>query len=203
VGINYDSAHFAETYNSATGLLTITDGVNTATITFDNFNATLDFASDGNGGTLITDPPTNGSSPIITKEPAANWGMKFDHDKFDLEFHHADKFDLEPSHAVNEGGAGPDNEHAPFVSLDSGNDSFAFRESLGEEPSCNSESHGEAEAPANHAAAQEARQLAALTTAEAHHEAFIDLIHNDSLGPAGGVSPAQWHALVTSSVHLH
>jgi hypothetical protein len=63
VGINYLSAHFTETYNSATGLLTVTDGNNTATITLDNFNATLDFASDGNGGTLITDPPASDSSP--------------------------------------------------------------------------------------------------------------------------------------------
>jgi hypothetical protein len=63
VGINYDSSSFAESYNSTTGLLTITDGTHSASITFDNFNATLDFASDGNGGTLITDPPTSGSAP--------------------------------------------------------------------------------------------------------------------------------------------
>ena len=56
VGINYNSAQFVETYNSSTGLLTVTDGAHAASITFDNFNATLDFTSDGNGGTLITDP---------------------------------------------------------------------------------------------------------------------------------------------------
>ena len=33
----------------------MTDGTNAANITFDNFDATFDFASDGNGGTLITD----------------------------------------------------------------------------------------------------------------------------------------------------
>ena len=59
VGINYGSSQFAELYNSVTGLLTVTDGTNSASITFDDFNATLDFASDGNGGTLITDPPVN------------------------------------------------------------------------------------------------------------------------------------------------
>ncbi|MGC2080023.1 MAG: hypothetical protein WA728_29205, partial [Xanthobacteraceae bacterium] len=201
VGINYNSAQFVETYNSATGQLTVADGINTATITFDDFSATLDFASDGNGGTLITDPPTSGSSHIMTKEPAANCGMKFDQDKFDLQLHHAAKFGLEPYRAVNEG-TGPDNQHVPLVKLDSGDDSFAFHESLGED-SCNSVSHGEDDAPANHAAAQEAQQLAALTTAEAHHEAFIDLIHNDSNAPTGGVNPVQWHALVSSSLHLH
>jgi hypothetical protein len=62
VGINYDSSQFADTYNSATGLLTVTDGTHSASITFDDFNATLDFASDGDGGTLITDPPSTGSA---------------------------------------------------------------------------------------------------------------------------------------------
>ena len=64
VGINYNSSGFAETYNSATGLLTVTDGTNSASITFDDFNATLDFASDSDGGTLITDPPATSSSPV-------------------------------------------------------------------------------------------------------------------------------------------
>ncbi len=74
VGINYNSAQFAETYNSTTGLLTVTDGSHSASVTFDAFNATLDFASDGNGGTLITDPPvtnsaTNASAPSsVTSE---------------------------------------------------------------------------------------------------------------------------------------
>ncbi|MGB7076596.1 MAG: hypothetical protein WBD53_05355 [Xanthobacteraceae bacterium] len=62
VGINYDSSQFAENYNSTTGLLTVTDGTHSASITFDNFNATLDFASDGNGGTDIFDPPSTGSA---------------------------------------------------------------------------------------------------------------------------------------------
>jgi hypothetical protein len=37
----------------------VTDGSHSASLTFDDFNGTLDFASDGNGGTLITDPPAN------------------------------------------------------------------------------------------------------------------------------------------------
>ena len=60
-GIDYNSGHFAESYNSSTGYLSVTDGSHTANFTFDNFNATLDFASDGNGGTLITDPPASGT----------------------------------------------------------------------------------------------------------------------------------------------
>ena len=62
VGINYNSSAFSETYNSSNGLLTVTDGTHAASFTFDNFDGTLSFASDGNGGTLITDPPAPNSS---------------------------------------------------------------------------------------------------------------------------------------------
>ena len=61
-GINYNSSAFSETYNSSNGLLTVTDGTHAASFTFDNFDGTLSFASDGNGGTLITDPPAPNSS---------------------------------------------------------------------------------------------------------------------------------------------
>ena len=73
VGINYDSSQFAETYNSSNGLLSVTDGTHSASLTFDNFNATLDFASDGNGGTLITDPPAAAapSEPSVLSTAAA------------------------------------------------------------------------------------------------------------------------------------
>ena len=57
VGIDFNSAQFDETYNASTGLLSMTDGSHAASFTFDNFKATLAFASDGKGGTLITDPP--------------------------------------------------------------------------------------------------------------------------------------------------
>jgi len=44
----------------------VTDGNHTASLTFVDFNATLDFASDGNGGTLITDPPaTDSAAPSV------------------------------------------------------------------------------------------------------------------------------------------
>ena len=42
------------------------------TLTFDNFSATLDVASDGEGGTLITDPPAANSSGGSASAPTAN-----------------------------------------------------------------------------------------------------------------------------------
>jgi hypothetical protein len=60
-GINYDSSSFSETYNASSGLLTVSDGSNIANLTLDNFDGTLGFASNGDGGTLITDPPATSS----------------------------------------------------------------------------------------------------------------------------------------------
>ena len=56
-GIDFNSAQFTESYNATTGSLSVSDGSHSANFSFDNFKATLNFASDGKGGTLITDPP--------------------------------------------------------------------------------------------------------------------------------------------------
>ncbi|UFZ08664.1 VCBS domain-containing protein [Bradyrhizobium ontarionense] len=52
-GINHNSAQYSQSFNASTGILTVTDGVNTATLHFGG--ATYGFAatSDGAGGTLI------------------------------------------------------------------------------------------------------------------------------------------------------
>ncbi len=60
-GIDFNSAQFTESYNGKTGSLSVSDGSHSANFSFDNFKATLNFASDGNGGTLITDPPAPAS----------------------------------------------------------------------------------------------------------------------------------------------
>ncbi len=61
VGIDHNSAGFTESYDAATGLLTVSDGTHTASLDFVAFNGTFDFASDGrtgaDAGTLIFDPP--------------------------------------------------------------------------------------------------------------------------------------------------
>jgi FecR protein len=75
VGINYNSGQFAETYDASSGKFTVTDGTNNASFTFDNFspNATFSFASDGNGGTLILDPP----KPPVATAPGSGDNFKF------------------------------------------------------------------------------------------------------------------------------
>jgi hypothetical protein len=60
-GINFGSSHFSDAYDAAAGVLTLSDGSHTDSLTFVGFagNASnFDFASDASGtGTLITDPP--------------------------------------------------------------------------------------------------------------------------------------------------
>jgi hypothetical protein len=56
-GIDKTSTNFTESYTG--GVLTVSDGTNTAHLTFSNFNSGFVFASDGSGGTLIYDPPAS------------------------------------------------------------------------------------------------------------------------------------------------
>ncbi len=56
-GFNDATTTFSESGSNGNLVLTTTDGSNIATLVFDNFDGTLSFSSDGDGGTLVTDPP--------------------------------------------------------------------------------------------------------------------------------------------------
>jgi VCBS repeat-containing protein len=62
-GISYHSSSFTESYNSTTDTLTVSDGANDATLHFIGTYqaANFSFASDGNGGTIVYDPPVSNS----------------------------------------------------------------------------------------------------------------------------------------------
>jgi hypothetical protein len=64
-GINFNSVH--DSYSN--GILTVTDGTNTATLDFNGTYvlANFDFASDGSGGTVVYDPPV----PAQPQSPSA------------------------------------------------------------------------------------------------------------------------------------
>jgi hypothetical protein len=55
VGIDHDSAAFAEKFDGSSGTLAVTDGQHSATLNLSNLNGSLQFASDHHGGTLITE----------------------------------------------------------------------------------------------------------------------------------------------------
>jgi hypothetical protein len=67
-GIDETSAHFTESY--AGGVLTVSDGTHTAQLTFSNFNSGFKFATDGNGGTLIFDPPAAPAAAVASNAAA-------------------------------------------------------------------------------------------------------------------------------------
>jgi hypothetical protein len=183
VGISYDSSQFAESYNSVTGLLTVTDGTNTASITFDDFNATLDFASDGNGGTLITDPPTDQE----TTKAHSDWGMNFGDGHIEL------------NRSQNSPDGHTDGQQSAWVS----GDNFVFHATLGE-PQGAGLDHGQiANELQNHPATQTAQQLTALVTPEAHHEVFIDLFHTDHVALPSNGGTAPWLQAIENGLHLH
>jgi hypothetical protein len=64
--INHHSSSFSELFNSATDILTVTDGTNTAVIHFTGAIGTLNFVDDGSlvdgvsgtSGTIVYDPPS-------------------------------------------------------------------------------------------------------------------------------------------------
>jgi hypothetical protein len=68
-GIDKTSTNFTETYTG--GVLTVSDGTNTAHLTFSNFSSGFVFASDGNGGTLIYDPPASLTATAPPNTPAS------------------------------------------------------------------------------------------------------------------------------------
>ena len=202
VGINYDSGHFSESYNASTGVLTLSDGTDTANLTFDNFKATFEFASDGKGGTDIFDPPAPGSNggsqtgPSQVGQSPVGHGMDFGHDQISL-----------ASGGIAPGISGG-NGHGPMNSQSSGNapsgsvsvggnDHFTFQSAnwtpanhdapASQPPS----GQGEVHTPAGN------EQLTALLTHEAVFDPVADATHNDS------AAIAQFHQIVASAGHLH
>ncbi|MGB7099071.1 MAG: hypothetical protein WBD95_09925, partial [Xanthobacteraceae bacterium] len=66
--INYNSPAFSENYDSTTGVLSVTDGTNSASLSFVGFTGTFQFASDGSGGTDIFDPPAKSSGASVSPD---------------------------------------------------------------------------------------------------------------------------------------
>ncbi len=164
VGINYNSAQFSETYDASNGVLKVTDGSTSASLTFDNFNGTLDFASDGNGGTLITDPPKT-SSVDNSSTPATQTDIRW-------------------------GGGPAANGHYPGSNQESEslgalqNDNFVFRPNIGGEFKTDLGQHIENNGLFNHPDNQTSQQAEAHDFAEAYHDPVFEPGHYDNIGMA-------------------
>jgi FecR protein/Carbohydrate binding domain len=187
-GINYDSSHFSESYNASTGVLAVSDGTHTADLTFDNFTATFEFASDGNGGTDIFDPPAAGSNAT----PASTGhGMNFGKDQINLSENNAS------THNNTQNSPTPSGDQSGSVSIGgAANDHFVFQPAQfiqtklnTNQPSTPLSEHG-----GDHANTQ----LAALVAHEAVFQPAFDAVHDDA-----AAATAQFHQIVASAGHLH
>ena len=177
-GINFDSSHFSEVFNTSTDVLTVSDGSDTVSLTLDNFDATLDFASDGNGGTLITDPPAATSHDSTA--PVA-WGMKFGRDR------------IEHSEHYSGGPARLEGPSAVVVSEHNGIDNFVFHPTLGGGTSVSN-----FEPAAFEPAESQNNHVSAPSTPETSFELPFDPAHHDANEIA-----TQFHQIVASVTHLH
>jgi hypothetical protein len=67
-GINYHSSTFSESYNSTADTLTVSDGINEAMLHFvGNYQSeNFSFASDGDDGTIVYDPPVPSGPGVLT-----------------------------------------------------------------------------------------------------------------------------------------
>jgi hypothetical protein len=201
VGINYNSGDFTYSYNATTGVLTVSDGTNTATLTFVNFTGTFQFASDGDGGTDVFDPPAANSS-------SSSNSINQDQDHFI--FHPGSD-----NGAVQHGGTDiyePSTANSPGSSVKlsqgqidiggSGKDQFIFQPGMGSGAASNVDPQRES-IPIDHFSTPEStQQLTALLTTDVHGVDFFDPGHADSNLP-GGWTAAQFHQLIQGAVHLH
>jgi hypothetical protein len=205
VGINYDSPHFSEAYNASTGLLTVSDGTNAASLTFVNFDGTLNFASDGNGGTLITDPPETGSSSNASLSGGNGsaselpWHAILGNDQI----HFAPDLTLTEYSGVT-GPEGQNSASSRALSVSIGgpdNDNFHFHPAPGADIG-NFNPQVDTVELEKFANAQTMQQLASLITTDVHGDAVIELGHNDSI-TIPGVMQSYLQTHLQSLVHLH
>ena len=73
--INLNSSQFGAVYNSTDDTLTVTDGTNTANLYFSTGSftqANFAFTADGDGGTLVYDPPTSPGEPSVLSAATAD-----------------------------------------------------------------------------------------------------------------------------------
>ena len=223
-----DLAGFVETSYSVqtvgnNEVLTLHDSSgDVVTLTFDNFSATLDVASDGEGGTLIADPPAANSSAVSASAPTTDLsaesapaptagssgasafaptvndatvqdGVHVGEDDFNFAVRHAAN---QASGVTSGGGHEGLNQSQPVLIGGVGNDNFLFHPSLDSSAS-NHNSSSEA-AVFEQANAHDGHQAGAPLTSEAPFELSFDPVHHDA-----AALTSQFHQIVASATHLH
>jgi hypothetical protein len=176
IGINFNSGQFSDSYNASTGVLTLSDGTNTDSLTFVDFNSTLVFAEDSSGtGTLITDPPD--TSSITSTAPTETTNS-------------------ETTQSSNLANTQQHNGQSPLVTIGGPDgDHFVFAPDIGAETATNFNAQQYTNELEHFVNAQTVQELQSLVTAEAHGDAMINLTHNDGMMPTS-TAPAEWHQFI-------
>jgi hypothetical protein len=140
-GIDYHSSAFAESFNASTDTLSVTDGADSASLHFTGsyVAANFSFTTDGNGGTIVYDPPVSANPPAAPAKTAAagvatetNHGFVFNfanaagHDAA-ANFHHgADEQHPMPANAQAALGLLHDDGHGNMAMVPDGHDPAAL-----------------------------------------------------------------------------
>jgi len=193
IGLNFNSGRFSDSYDSSTGILTLSDGTNTVALEFDGFNGDINnnfhFAEDANGsGTLITDPAglTNSatvslvSSGTTDTTQTSNSNLSTTNNEVTTE--------LGPNVSVT---VGPDGDH------------FAFMPGIGTETGTNFNWQQDTIEFDQFATAQTVQELESLITTDTHGDAVINLGHNDSITLTGTTTTELQQAIQAGHVLLH
>ena len=193
IGLNFNSGRFSDSYDSSTGILTLSDGTNTVALEFDGFNGDINnnfhFAEDANGsGTLITDPAglTNSatvslvSSGTTDTTQTSNSNLSTTNNEVTTE--------LGPNVSVT---VGPDGDH------------FAFMPGIGTETGTNFNWQQDTIEFDQFATAQTVQELESLITTDTHGDAVINLGRNDSITPTGTTTTELQQAIQAGHVLLH
>ena len=170
-------------------MVELQDGAQVATLTFDSFTGTLNVGSDGDDGTLITDPPA-ASHPSPTDGGGAftnvilNWAN--------------DQINLAPDQAETLSASG---QTGSVTYVGPGNDNFVFQPSIRADTIANFNRQADTIELDHFANIQNVQQLAALIGTDAHGDAVIELGHNDSI-TLPGVTQSYLQAHLQSLAHL-
>jgi hypothetical protein len=190
LGLNFNSGQFSDSYDSSTGILTLSDGTNTETLKFDGFNGDINnfhFAEDANGtGTLITDPPALENSATVSAVSPELPGTGTATQTSNLETEQS-----APQPQQNTPIAGTDGDH------------FVFAPGIGAETVTNFNWQQDTIELDHSANAQTVQELQSLITTDAHGDAVINLGHNDSITLPGVTTTELQQVIQTGHVLLH
>jgi hypothetical protein len=191
VGLNFNSGQFADTYDSSTGILTLSDGTNTDVLQFVGFNGDINsfhFAEDANGtGTLIIDPPglTNSAAVSLVSSGTTDATQ-------------TSNSNLSTTNEVT-------TELGPNASVTFGHDGdhFVFNPGIGAATVTNFNWQQDTIELDQFASAQSVQELQSSITSDAHGEAVINLGHNDSI-TLGGTSTTELQQVIQAGhILLH